>query len=82
MSLYEDLIPAVEQQLASAETPFVSKTLQRLIEKESLEEDEAKKLVAECLGLVVDHMYKTKEAFNAKLYEQLLKELPEIPERI
>ena len=44
-----ELLEAVEQQLASKQTAYVSQTLKRLV-KARLEEDEAKHQIAFCLG--------------------------------
>ncbi len=82
MSLFQDLVPAVEQQLGDKATIYVLETFQRLTTKENMGEQEAKEAIAECLGMVVDHMYKTKREFDVALYKDLLKHLPDIPERL
>ena len=45
-SLIESLLPAVEQQLESTQTPYVKETFVRLVEKEKLTPDEAKGMIA------------------------------------
>ncbi len=75
MSLLPDLLAAVEQQLASAQTPYVAKTLARLA-KLGLPEDEAKNPIAICLGEALDEMTKKQRGFDEKSYREALEALP------
>lgn len=70
-----ELIQAVEQQIASPQTPYVKKTYDRLV-KLGLEETRAKEQIAVCLGEEMEHVMKTKRAFDAKAYKEALEELP------
>lgn len=73
--LLPDLIAAIEQQLASVETPYVSKNLARLVAL-GLEENEAKSQMALCLGEQIDHMHETGKPFDEKAYRADLDALP------
>jgi hypothetical protein len=73
--LLPDLLIAVEQQLASAQTPYVKKTFDRL-SKLGIDGTEAKTQIAICLGEEMDHMLRTKKAFDEKAYRASLDELP------
>lgn len=75
-SLIESLLPAVDQQLESPETPYVKKTFTRLVEQESLSPDEAKELIAICLADESNRMYIDKRDFDIKRYQELLESLP------
>ena len=44
----EQLIPAVEQQLSSSETPYVGQTYRRLLEDPTIDEHEAKLMISLC----------------------------------
>ena len=79
-SLVESLLPAVEQQLSSKQTPYVSKTLSRLVETEAIATDEAKKLIALCLADESNRMFIDKRDFDVTRYQELLENLPETPE--
>jgi len=70
-----DLLGAVEQQLASSQTPYVGKTLQRLL-KAGLDEQEAKEQIALCLGEEMNRVMRTKRSFNETAYREALDELP------
>lgn len=77
--LLPDLIAAVEQQLVSPQTPYVAKTLTRLV-KAGLEETEAKSQIALCLGEEMDKLLRTRKPFDEKAYKAALNELPMPPE--
>ena len=79
-SLIESLLPAVDQQLESAETPYVKKTFTRLVEKEALSPDEAKELIACCLADESNRMYIDKRDFDVARYQELLDSLPTEPD--
>ena len=73
--LLPDLIAAVEQQLASPQTPSVAKTFGRLV-KLGLDETEAKTQIAICLGEEMDMILTTRKPFDEKSYRTRLDELP------
>ena len=74
-SLIESLLPAVEQQMASEQTPYVKTTFTRLVEKEQISPDEAKELIALCLADESNRMYIDKRDFDVIRYQQLLEDL-------
>lgn len=73
--LLPDLLIAIEQQLASPQTPYVRKTLDRLV-KLGVEEADAKTQIAICLGEQMDEVMRTKKPFDEKAYRAALEELP------
>ncbi len=73
--LLPDLLAAVEQQLVSPQTPYVAKTLARLL-KLGLEETDAKTQIALCLGEEMDNILRTRKPFNEKAYRAALDDLP------
>ncbi len=73
--LLPDLLAAVEQQLASPQTPYVGKTLARLV-KLGIAEAEAKTQIAICLGEEMDNLLKTRKGFDEKAYRASLEALP------
>ena len=75
-SLIESLLPAVDQQLDSEQTPYVKATFTRLVEKEQISPDEAKELIAVCLADESNRMYIDKRDFDVTRYQQLLEGLP------
>jgi len=77
--LIEQLIPAVEQQLVSTDTPFVKKHFNRMV-KLGETEQEAKKMIALCLTDESNRMFIDQREFDIKRYQQLLEELPKLPE--
>jgi|TARA_B110000879_G_scaffold189765_1_gene253507 hypothetical protein len=78
-NLVESLLPAVDQQLGSPQTPYVKKTFIRLVEKEEVSPDEAKELIALCLADETNRMYIDKRDFDVQRYQQLLEGLPGEP---
>lgn len=72
--LLPDLLAAVEQQLASPQTKYVAKTLDRL-KKAGLDETEAKTQIAIRLGEQMDEMMRTKR-FDETAYREALDALP------
>ena len=77
--LLPELLAAVEQQLASPQTKYVAKTLERLL-KAGLEEDEAKSQIALCLGEEMDQVLRKKRGFDEKAYREALDALPFAPD--
>ena len=75
-NLIESLLPAVEQQLESPDTPYVKKTFTRLVEQEALSPEEAKELLALCLADESNRMFIDKRDFDVARYQQLLAGLP------
>ena len=73
--LLPDLLAAVEQQLASPQTPYVAKTLARLL-KLGIEESEAKTQIALCLGEEMDAVLRKRRAFDERAYRAALEALP------
>ena len=78
-SLVESLLPAVEQQLESTQTPYVNKTVVRLVEEEEISPDESKKLIALCLADESNRMFMDKRDFDINRYQELLNGLPGEP---
>lgn len=75
-SLIESLLPAVEQQLESPDTPYVKETFTRLVEEESLSPDEAKEMIALALADESNRMFIEKRDFDVARYRELLDSLP------
>jgi hypothetical protein len=73
--LLPDLIAAVEQQLASPQTPYVAKTYARLL-KLGIEETEAKSQIALCLGGEMDQVLRKRRSFDENAYRASLDALP------
>ncbi len=78
--LINQLLPAVEQQLASPDTPYVRENYERLISKEGISEEEARQMIALCLIDETDRMAEEKTDFNVARYQMLLGFLPTLPE--
>ncbi len=79
-SLVSSLVPAIEEQLQSPATPFVATTYHRLVHQESIEEDEAKLMMALCLADESNKMYTHRRDFDIQRYQELLNKLPELTE--
>lgn len=77
--LLPDLIAAVEQQLTSPQTPYVTKTLARLV-KLGIDENEAKSQIALTLGEEMDKLLRTRKPFDEKAYKAGLDALPMAPD--
>jgi hypothetical protein len=73
------LIPAIEQQMTSKDTPFVKKHFERLLGLGE-SEHEAKKMMALCLADESNRLYIEGRDFDLKRYQSLLEALPELPE--
>ncbi len=79
--LIKNLVPAVEQQLESEQTPFVKQTLDRLVKSdEEIDEGEGKMMIALCLADESNRMFIDKRDFDLARYKGLLDALPEMPE--
>ena len=70
-AFFQDLLSAVEQQLAAPQTRYVTKTLQRLTAG-GMSEQDAKERIAACLGEETDAMYRKKRGFDEKSYQEKL----------
>ena len=66
-----DLLAAVEQQLAAPQTRYVAKTYERLIGG-GMSEQDAKERIAACLGEETDAMWRGKRGFDEKSYRSRL----------
>ncbi len=69
--LMADLLKAVEQQLASPQTPYVGNTCRRLVEL-GLDESEVRIRIAMCLGEEMDQVLRTRRGFDEKAYRAAL----------
>jgi hypothetical protein len=77
--LVKNLLPAVEQQLESEQTPFVKQTQSRLL-KNGEDPEEVKMMIALCLADESNRMFIDQRAFDIVRYQDLLNSLPELPE--
>jgi hypothetical protein len=77
-NLIAGLLPAVDQQLESPATPYVAKTLARLL---AAGEDpaEARRLIAFCLADEANRMMIDRRPFDPNRYQTLLNALPDLP---
>ena len=75
----EQLIPAVEQQISSAETPYVGQAYRRLLEEPDIDEHEAKLMIALCLADESEAMVEKERDFDIARYQKLLTLLPILP---
>ena len=71
---FNDLLAAVEQQLAAPQTRYVAKTYERLTAG-GMSEQDAKERIAACLGEETDAMYRRKSGFDEKSYRARLDEI-------
>jgi len=78
--LVSSLLPAVEQQLKSPETPFVKTTYERLRKQHEESEDDALEMIALCLADESNRMFIDKRGFDLERYQELLDQLPTLPE--
>lgn len=70
-AFFDDLLAAVEQQLASPQTRYVAKTFERLVAR-GIPGEEAKEMLAEALGEETDAMYRRRSGFDEKSYRERL----------
>jgi len=70
-AFFQDLLAAVEQQLAAPQTRYVAKTLQRLTAG-GMSEQDGKERIAACLAEETDAMYRRKSGFDEKSYREKL----------
>lgn len=76
----EKLLPAIEEQLNSPETPFVREAFDRILTEPDIEEAEAKAMLAFCLADEIEAMMTDEREFDSKRYLILLNLLPVMPE--
>jgi len=76
----EKLLPAIEEQLSSPETPYVKEAFERILTEPDIEEEEAKAMLAFCLADEVEAMMEEERAFDTNRYQMLLSLLPIMPE--
>ncbi len=74
--LLPDLLTAVGQQLTSPQTPYVAKTLARLLQL-GIDEGDAMTQIAFCLGEEMDNILRTRKPFDEKAYRASLDALPD-----
>lgn len=77
--LITSLIPAIQEQLKSKDTPYVKKAYDRLIAEE-IAEEETLQMLALCLADESNRMFIDKRDFDVTRYQELLDALPELPE--
>lgn len=76
----EKLLPAIEEQLTSPETPYVRETYERILLEPDIEEEEAKAMLAFCLADEIEAMMEVERPFDVDRYQMLLSLLPVMPE--
>ncbi|MCH1419670.1 hypothetical protein OAG38_02130 [Akkermansiaceae bacterium] len=76
----EKLLPAVEEQLNSPETPYVREAFDRILTEPDIEEEEAKEMLAFCLADEIEAMMADERDFDGNRYQMLLELLPVMPE--
>ena len=74
------LLPAIEEQLNSPETPYVREAFDRILPEPEIEEEEAKAMLAFCLADEIEAMMAGEREFDGKRYQMLLELLPVMPE--
>ena len=60
----EMLMPAVEQQLTSPDTPYVKEAYERILTEPDIDENEARKMIALCLADEMERMSEEERDFN------------------
>lgn len=79
--LISSLVPAVQEQLKSKDTPYVRKAFDRIAVLEEVDgEEEALKMIALCLADESNRMFIDKRDFDVDRYKELLEALPDLPE--
>jgi hypothetical protein len=73
-AFFRDLLDAVDQQLASGATPFVGRTLERLV-KAGMEIDAAREAIAGCLAEESDRMFRSGRPFDLESYRKSLERI-------
>ncbi|MEN8774096.1 MAG: hypothetical protein ABF382_11145 [Akkermansiaceae bacterium] len=78
--IVEKLLPAIEEQLTSPETPYVREAFYRILTEPDIEENEAKAMLAFCLADEMEAMMADEREFDSDRYQMLLTLLPVMPE--
>lgn len=79
--LISSLVPAVQEQLKSKDTPYVKTAFDRIAVLEEVDgEEEALKMIALCLADESNRMFIDKRDFDVDRYKELLEALPNLPE--
>lgn len=73
------LTKAVRQQMTSPATPYVADTHARLIKDDTIDEDEALKMITYCLADEVERIDREDSTFDEARYKLLLDMLPTLP---
>lgn len=76
----EALLPAINEQLNSPDTPYVREAFERLLAEPDIEEEEARAMLAFCLADEIEAMTSEERPFNTERYQLLLTLLPAMPE--
>ena len=76
----ESLLPAIEQQLNSPDTPYVREAYERILAEPDIEEEEARAMLAFCLADEIEAMQSADRTFDVNRYQMLLTLLPVMPE--
>ncbi len=77
--LRAQFMEVVNNQLKANNPPITGTTLKRL-QKEGYTEEDAKQLIASCVGATMFEVMKTNKPFDEKNYEAMLNRLPELPQ--
>ena len=76
----EALLPAINEQLDSPDTPYVREAYERLLAEPDIEDEEACAMLAFCLADEIEAMTSDERPFNVERYQLLLTLLPAMPE--
>lgn len=76
----EALLPAINEQLDSPETPYVREAYVRLLAEPDIEDEEARAMLAFCLADEIEAMGSQERPFDSDRYQMLLAFLPAMPE--
>lgn len=71
---FEELLQAVDQQLASPATAYVGATCERLV-KAGMSAEEAREAIARCLAHETDRMFRGRRPFDEAAYRTALGEI-------
>ena len=74
------LLPAIDEQIDSPQTPYVREAFVRLLDEPDIDEEEAKAMLAFCLADEMESMMTEDRKFNEDRYKLMLSLLPVMPE--
>lgn len=77
--LRAQFMEVVDNQLKANDPAITTITLERL-QKEGYSKEDAKQMLAACVGATMFEVMKTNKPFDEKNYEAMLNRLPELPE--